>query len=95
VATLTDQLQGVVTSHVSVRTPGTPLQTDGAVTFADPAETEGPATVTWTAAPGSEVDIGLVADRGGPDLVRLLLTIGGGVLALLLILAGIWAQRRR
>lgn len=95
VATLTEQLQGVVDSRLSVQTPGTPLQTDGAVTFEDPEATEGAATVTWTAAPGTEIDVNLVTERGGRDLVRLLLIVGGVALALLLILAGAWAQRRR
>lgn len=95
VATLTAQLQEAVTTTLTVRTPGTPIRTDGAVEFADPAASEGPAEVTWTVAPGGEVPVSLVAERGGVDWLQYGLVGGGVVLALGMVAGGVMAQRRR
>lgn len=95
VAGLTAQLQEVVQTTLTVRTPGTPLQSDGDVVFADPAASEGPAAVIWTVAPGAEVPVSLVAERGGVDWAQIALLAGAGLLAVGLVVGGVLAQRRR
>lgn len=95
ITALTEQLEGAVVVTVSVRTPGTPVAAPtGTVRFEDEASAEGPALVTWTAPIGGEQPISLVAERGGPDVLRQILIVAAGLVALLLIAGGIWAQRR-
>jgi hypothetical protein len=102
VAALTEQLAAVVESSLSVTTPG-PLAADaapsGIVTVEDavvaPPYPDEPVTVTWVAVPGSAVPVDVAFEPGGTDLVRIALFGGGALLAVLLVLGGVVAQRRR
>lgn len=102
VATLTEQVAGVVSSSLRVRTPG-PLVDASAPTAVVTIDEEivtapypdEPATVTWPAVPGGVVPIAVSFEPGTSELVRIALFGGGALLALLLVAGGVLAQRRR
>ena len=102
VATLTEQIAGIVSSSVRVHTPG-PLVGDPASTavvtvdgeVVRPPYPDADSVVTWPAVPGVVVPLAVAFEPGGPDLLRLALFGGGALLALLLVAGGVLAQRRR
>lgn len=100
VADLTSQLDGVVQSSLTVTTPGAVQRSNAAQilveeeTVAEPYP-DAPATMSWQALPGSVTQVATTFERGGLDLLRVAIFAGLGLLALLLILGGILAQRRR
>lgn len=100
VADLTARLDGVVTSGLTVTTPGAVVRTNAAQvvvdgqTVAEPYP-DAPATLSWQTRPGAVTAVSATFERGGLDLLRLGLLVGAGVGALLLIGGGVLAQRRR
>lgn len=100
VADLTSQLDGVVQSTLTVTTPGAVQRSNAAQilveeeTVAEPYP-DAPATMSWQARPGSVTQVAATFERGGLDLLRVAIFGGLGLLAVLLILGGVLAQRRR
>ncbi len=101
VASLTEELGDVVSTSVSVTTPGRLLEVTGLATVQTdegavrPPYPDGPVTVSWISIAGGVTPIDARFEPGGPDLVRLALLGGAGLLALGLVAGGVAAQRRR
>ncbi|MGI9017411.1 MAG: hypothetical protein ACR2HR_09980 [Euzebya sp.] len=100
VATLTQRLTDVVDSSLTLTTPGSVVQANATTVLiqGQPAAapfTDGPAVLTWQAAPGQSVPVATTFEPGGASVVRLLIMGGVGVLAVGLIAGGVVAGRRR
>ncbi len=95
---LTERLSTVVSSSLTITTPGRVLDSNGEVTIdgvLPPSPyPDDPATVSFLATPGTTVPVTVVTEPGGADLQPLVLG-GVGVLALFVVAGGVFAQRRR
>ena len=93
---LTADLAGMVTARLTVRGPGPLLDGGaGAAVAYEEVDGEGPVTLTWTAVPGQRVPVDALVEVPSGSWLDLLLPVGVGLLAVLSILGGVIAQRRR
>lgn len=92
----TGSVGDVFGSTLVFQAPGSVLE-GGVNADAEPLteDPDGPVQLVWTAVPGQVVDVDVTVEQPQSGLLDLLIPVGIGALAVLLISGGVLAQRRR